>query len=267
MSLNGKHIRGVLLDITGVLIESSSVPGVCEAIPGSVEAVQRLISAGISVRFVTNETQRTRKSLVDKLHSYGFSMPTEDIFPPALAMASLAKKKNLKPFLLVHDNCLPDLADIEQGNVSNANSVILGDAVDEFSYSNMNKAFRILMKTGGDLYSLGKGKYYRDDGELTMDVGPFTAALEFATDKSAIVVGKPAKEFFQTALDDMGVSAEEAVMVGDDIVSDVGGAQNCGIQGVLVRTGKYRPCDENHPKVKPDQIVDKLADVVAIILS
>ncbi len=90
------------------------------------------------------------------------------------------------------------------------------------------------------LYSLGKGKYYREDGELTLDVGPFTTALEFATERPAKIVGKPSAEFFNAALADMEVEASEAVMVGDDVVSDVGGAQSCGIRGVLVRTGKFR---------------------------
>ena len=124
-----------------------------------------------------------------------------------------------------------------------------------------------MIKTGGDLYSLGKGKFYREDGELTLDVGPFTAALEYATEKDAKVVGKPAAEFFQTTLNDIGCKIEEAIMIGDDIVSDVGGAQRCGIQGVLVRTGKFRPSDENHPKVTPDKIVDNLKTFVDFILS
>jgi phospholysine phosphohistidine inorganic pyrophosphate phosphatase len=51
------------------------------------------------------------------------------------------------------------------------------------------------MSTQGDLYCLGKGKFYREDGELTLDVGPFAAALEFATDRKAIVVGKPGDNF------------------------------------------------------------------------
>jgi len=56
-------------------------------------------------------------------------------------------------------------------------------------------------------------------------------------------------------------------MIGDDIVSDVGGAQNCGIQGILVRTGKYRLSDENHPKVTPNRIVDNLSQFVNLLLS
>ena len=56
-------------------------------------------------------------------------------------------------------------------------------------------------------------------------------------------------------------------MVGDDIVSDVGGGQAAGIRGVQVRTGKFRPTDENHPIVKPDLIVDNLKGLVDILLS
>ena len=79
--------------------------------------------------------------------------------------------------------------------------------------------------------------------------------------------GKPSADFFLAALADMGVRAEDAVMVGDDIASDVGGAQRCGMMaGILVRTGKYRESDEKHPHVKPDKIVDNLAAAVEVIL-
>ena len=180
-------------------------------------------------------------------------------------MASIIKAKHLNPYFLVHPNCMSDL--MSKSSQDAPNCVVIGDAVDGFSYQNMNKAFQLIMKTGCDFYALGKGKYYQDEGELCLDVGTFAAALEFATEKSAIVVGKPSKDFFHAALNDMGVDTDHAVMVGDDIVSDVGGAQNCGIKGVLVRTGKYRASNENHPKVTPDKIVDNLAAIVDEILS
>eukprot|EP00095_Tigriopus_kingsejongensis_P004449 maker-scaffold168_size293125-snap-gene-0.19 protein:Tk04449 transcript:maker-scaffold168_size293125-snap-gene-0.19-mRNA-1 annotation:"phospholysine phosphohistidine inorganic pyrophosphate phosphatase" len=264
MTLAGKAIKGVLLDITGVLAESS-VEGDGTAIPGSVEAVKKLKDHGIPVRFVTNETQRTRRSLMDKLHRLGFSMDEKDIFPPALAMSTIALEENLRPFLLVHENVLPDLAAIPVAE--SYDSVVLGDAVDEFSYQNLNKAFRVLMASKGPLYTLGQGRYYREDGELTLDVGAFAAALEFATNTKAIVCGKPSGEFFHTALKDMGVEPHEALMVGDDIVSDVGGAQRCGLAGVLVRTGKYQPSDEVHPTVQPDRIVNNLGEIVDLVVA
>ena len=80
-------------------------------------------------------------------------------------------------------------------------------------------------------------------------------------------MGKPSSEFFGTALADMNVDARDAIMVGDDIVSDVGGAQKCGMRGIQVRTGKYRPSDERHPQVTPDKIVDNLKAIVDVILS
>ena len=100
-----------------------------------------------------------------------------------------------------------------------------------------------------------------------MDVGPFTTALEFALGREATIVGKPSGDFFASALKDLGISATDAVMVGDDVASDVGGAQAAGIRGVLVRTGKFRASDENHPTVKPDAIVDNLAAFVDKILA
>ena len=69
------------------------------------------------------------------------------------------------------------------------------------------------MKTNGELFSLGKGKFYREDGDLTLDVGPFTAALEFATDRKSVVVGTPDAAFFKAAVVDMGVREDEVVMV------------------------------------------------------
>ena len=255
-------ILGVLLDITGVLVESTT--GGSKAIPGSIEAVKKLSAAGIPVRFVTNETQRTRASLVKMLHENGYSMPEADVSPPALAMAAIIKEKSLRPFTLVHPNLSTDLPAVATG--SEYNCVVIGDAVDEFSYKNLNEAFQIITDTGCPLYSLGKGKFYREDEKLMLDVGPFAALLEFATEKPAIIVGKPSQDFFLTALKDMNVEANSAVMIGDDIVSDCGGAQSCGLQGVLVRTGKFRQTDENHPKVKPDVIVDNLAMAVDMIL-
>ena len=262
MSLNGKDIKGVLLDITGVLVESTSTGSV--AIQGSIEAVKKLSAAGIPVRFVTNETQRTRDSLVGMLHENGYSMAANAIFPPALAMASIIKAKSLNPFMLVHPQVSSDLP--APKTISEYDSVVIGDAVDEFSYKNLNKAFQIITETSCPFYCLGKGKFYREDGKLMLDVGPFAALLEFATEKPAIIVGKPSQDFFCAALKDMDVEPSAAVMIGDDIVSDVGGAQQCGIQGVLVRTGKFRKTDENHPKVQPNMICDNLAEAVDMIL-
>lgn len=59
----------------------------------------------------------------------------------------------------------------------------------------------------------------------------------------------------------------QVVMIGDDLESDIGGAQKCGMRGVLVRTGKFRPSDENHSNIKPDAIVTNLYQGVELMLN
>eukprot|EP00914_Ancora_sagittata_P000517 GHVO01001327.1.p1 GENE.GHVO01001327.1~~GHVO01001327.1.p1 ORF type:complete len:135 (+),score=17.65 GHVO01001327.1:430-834(+) len=131
----------------------------------------------------------------------------------------------------------------------------------------MNAAFQSLMAMEKPvLISMGMGKFYSSKGKLVLDLGPFTKALEFACGIEAEIIGKPSNQFFMTALKDIGLTPEEAVMIGDDIVSDVGGAQSCGLKGVQVRTGKYRPKDENHPTVKPDGYADNLLQAVNLYL-
>jgi len=263
-TLKGAPVNGVLCDISGVLSESSS-EGDGVAIPGSVEAVNRLREAGVKIKFVTNESARTRLSLHAKLTRLGFSINVEDILTPAMAMMILIREQNLRPHLLVH----PDvLADFGLASTVDPNCVVIGDCAQHFTFDKLNEAFQVLVKSSSTpLFSLGKGKFYREDKDLQLDVGPFAAALEFASERKAVICGKPDPSFFKSGLSALDVPAEHALMVGDDIVSDVGGAQAAGIRGVQVRTGKFRPeRDEHHPTVTPDLIVDNLKSLVDILL-
>jgi phospholysine phosphohistidine inorganic pyrophosphate phosphatase len=96
---------------------------------------------------------------------------------------------------------------------------------------------------------------------LRLDAGPFVRALEYATGKQALVLGKPAPAFFRLAMDDLGLSPRRMAMVGDDIEVDVGGAQRAGMRGILVRTGKFQPGDLNG-SVTPDLVIDSIADLM-----
>ena len=90
-------------------------------------------------------------------------------------MAREIEKKSLNPYFLVHANCMDDLSQTRNTTAvaDDYNSVVLGDAVEGFSYQNINQAFQLIMKTGCPLYALGKGKYYQDCGELNLDVGRY----------------------------------------------------------------------------------------------
>ncbi|XP_068746937.1 phospholysine phosphohistidine inorganic pyrophosphate phosphatase-like isoform X1 [Montipora capricornis] len=257
-----KKIQGILLDITGVLYNSGEGSGY--AIQGSVEAVKKLKAAGYKVRFCTNEDQCTRQQLVNKLGHLGFSLSAHELFSPCPIGRKIIQERNLRPFLLIHPGGLPEFEELD---CHEPNCVVIGGAEEHFTYENMNRAFRVLINSENPvLLATGYGRYYKSGSNLTLDVGPYTKALEFACDVKAEILGKPAASFFLTALADINVFPEDAVMIGDDIVSDVGGAQACNIRGVQVRTGKFRLQVEHHPIIKPIGYVNDLAEAVDLIL-
>ena len=123
------------------------------------------------------------------------------------------------------------------------NAVVVGDAGEHFSYAGLNRAFRLL-QAGAPLLALGRNRYFKEADGLSLDAGPFVAALEYAAGVSAELLGKPAPALFAQALRALGCNPDQAVMIGDDVEADVNGALAAGLGGILVRTGKYRPGDE-----------------------
>ncbi|TGV64506.1 TIGR01458 family HAD-type hydrolase, partial [Mesorhizobium sp. M2D.F.Ca.ET.160.01.1.1] len=98
--------------------------------------------------------------------------------------------------------------------------------------------------------------------------GAFVTALEFASGRSPVVVGKPSPDFFLSALAGLNCPADDAVMVGDAAQSDVAGALRVGLgEALLVRTGKYRPGDETRFDPAPTALVDDLAAAAEWILN
>ncbi|XP_064370428.1 phospholysine phosphohistidine inorganic pyrophosphate phosphatase [Dromaius novaehollandiae] len=262
MAAWARAVRAVLLDVSGVLYDSGGDGGV--PIAGSAQAVRRIKASSLKLQFCTNETQATREKFVKKLQGLGFDISVDEVTAPAPAACRVLKERSLRPHLLVHDDVVPEFAEIDKAN---PNCVVIGDAADNFSYANLNEAFRVLIGLENPvLISLGRGRYYKETDGLKLDVGAYMKALEYACDIQAEVVGKPAKMFFESALAELGVQPQQAIMIGDDIVNDVGGAQQCGMRALQVRTGKYRPSDENHPQVKPDAYVNNLAEAVELLL-
>ena len=145
-----------------------------------------------------------------------------------------------------------------------AEAVIIGDLGEAFGYDVLNRAFREVMG-GAELIALQKNRYWMRADGLSLDAGPFVAAIEFATGREAYVVGKPARGFFQDVLADLGIAAERAAMVGDDIESDIGGALGAGLAAVLVRTGKYREDRVRDSGIEPTATIDSIADLPALL--
>ena len=111
---------------------------------------------------------------------------------------------------------------------------------------------------GADLIALSKNRYWqRAGGELSLDAGPFVAALEYASGKSALVVGKPEPAFFELALENLRLHSGEVAVVGHDPELDVGGAQAAGLRAILVETGRYKKGTQS--PFRPDLVLESVA--------
>uniref|UniRef100_A0A023F9B8 Phospholysine phosphohistidine inorganic pyrophosphate phosphatase n=1 Tax=Triatoma infestans TaxID=30076 RepID=A0A023F9B8_TRIIF len=251
-------IKALLLDISGVL-KDGDIP-----VQGSLEAVRTLQSMGFPFRLITNETLKPKSTIRNTLQMLGYEVNEQDMQCPVPFLKEILIKENLRPHLLLHPRMF---AEFEGIDLSNPNCVVMGDAEEYFHYDSLNECFRKLIAMKNPiLFSLGINKYYLDDDGLSMDVGAYCKGIEYATGVKARIVGKPSKEYFLRAVNKLGFKPEEVVMIGDDIEYDVGGAQECGLRGVLVKTGKFRPSDELHPKIKPDAIVENLQQFVEMYI-
>jgi HAD superfamily hydrolase (TIGR01458 family) len=252
------EVTAVLIDLDGVLYVED------EAIPGAVAAVERLREAGLALRFVTNTTAHARAQTLAKLARLGFSAADDELMTPAaLALKYCRRRGHRRAALVMNDEVKRDFAGLEETS-DDADAVIVGDLGSAFGYNVLNSAFRRVMD-GAELIALQKNRYWlRADG-LSLDVGPFVAALEYATGQEAYVVGKPARGFFEQVLRDMSVDARSAAMVGDDIESDIGGALNAGLSAILVRTGKFRAEALQASAIAPTAVVDSIADVPRLL--
>jgi len=250
--------KGILLDLGGVVYLGD------QPLPGAVEAIARLRAAGLAVRFLTNTTRKSHRRLLEKLRGMGLEVRDDELFTPALAARGLIEEQGLAPHLLVHPQVEEDFANLPEGN---REALVVGDAAEGFTYEALNRAFRVLTRDA-EFIALANNRSFRDvDGGLTLDAGPFVAALAFASRREPIVLGKPSPDFFHAALASMGCRPEEAAMVGDDVENDVGGAMTAGLTGILVRTGKYQPGAEGEIDPPPSHVADDLAGAVDWLLS
>ncbi len=252
-------MRGILFDLDGVLYNSEAPIG------GAAEAVAWVQEKGIPHLFVTNTTSRGRAVLVEKLERFGIRADPSRILTPCIAAAEWIKKRNDgKTALFVAPRARVEFEQVKrlpEEAENGARYIVIGDLGDAWNFHTLNRAFRLLHSNPeAILIALGMTRFWHADDGIRLDVAPFVAALERATGRKAMVLGKPAESFFRAAVDNLGLSASEIVMIGDDIETDIAGAQRAGLRAVLVRTGKFRESDLEGA-IKPDAVLTSIADL------
>lgn len=255
-----RPVDALLLDLDGTLYVGDT------PLPGAVDAVGVLAARGIPRRYLTNTTRYSRRTLAERLRSMGFPIAVEEIFNAATAAKRWLREREMtRVSLYVPDAALEDFAELEIVS-ERPDAVVIGDLAGGWTFERLNGAFRQILD-GAALVALQKNRYWKTPDGLTMDAGPFVAALEYATGRAAVVTGKPSPAFFQLAADSLGIPPARITVVGDDVETDVAGARAAGMRGVLVRTGKFREAALAESGIAPDRITDSLGTLVEELLA
>lgn len=249
-----KTPKAFLCDIGGVLYVGD------RPIEGAIDAVKRIKAHG-PVRFLTNTTQKTGAQVVGKLRQMGFAIEPSEVITALDVTRMLLEREKSGAFYLLTPDAAAFFDDLPEAP---CRFVVVGDAQANFTYANLNRAFRLLQQ-GAQLLAAANNRYFQDDdGELSMDAGGFVAALEYASGQDAQIIGKPSRAFYHLACAAMGVEPEETAMIGDDIESDIRGAQKAGLQAILVETGKFTPRDLEGT-ISPDAILQSIAGIKTLL--
>ncbi|MCA1806129.1 MAG: TIGR01458 family HAD-type hydrolase, partial [Xanthomonadaceae bacterium] len=207
-----ESVEALLLDLSGVLYVGE------EAVPGAREAVEKARGAGLPLRLITNTTRQPRTQILDRLRTLGFNFPDEALTTAPSAIRAVLERRGRTAQFFVH----PDLRSEFEGcdsNAGHADVVVLGDMGEHFSFDVLNEAFRALMD-GAELWVMGMNRYFRESGGLSLDLGPFVRALEYAAEVEAKNFGKPDKRIFHAAIESLELPPERVLMVGDDYGGD-----------------------------------------------
>ena len=247
-------IKGFLFDLDGVIYIGDKL------IDGAKETITYLKEQNYPIRFLTNTTTCSFDSLYKKLEKLELPIEKEELFsPPKIAEHYLSKLENPSVCLILEEETKEQFKNFEIDN-DNPDYIVIGHYSDRWDYNLMQNLFDMVMR-GSKILALHKGRYWQTERGLTLDIGAFVAGLEHATSSKAIEVGKPSSTFFNIALQDMNMSATDVIMIGDDIINDIKGAQDVGMHTALVKTGKYREEIVLNSGIKPSLIIDSIADI------
>lgn len=254
MSVNGspRRVDGCLIDLDGTVILDD------KAIPGAVEAIAALRREGLPFRFATNITRVSRATLADRLTAQGLPVHHDEILSaPSVAARWLQNQGAQRVQLLLQSTTLKEFERFETVDEA-PEYVLVGDLGPEWTFAALNQAFRNVL-SGAHLVAVHRNPYWWVEGKPNLDAGAFVASLEYATGKTATLIGKPSPGFFEVAAHELGLPPDRIAMIGDDPEADVLGSKAAGMKPVALRTGKYRPAHEERLQEAAAVVLDSIA--------
>jgi len=255
-------IKGILSDIDGTLYFKGA------PVPGAVEAVEMLREKGLKLLFFTNTDSKTPKNVYKSLIEYGFKLKVDDIFTPIIALKEFfTDKHDAKLYLVTTEEVKEEFHEFHHVRGKEIpDYVIVGDFRDNWDVNRLNEAFRHVIKYKAILLGTQGNSYYLDvNGEPVIDTGSFVHMIANAAHVKPKIFGKPSKEYFLQALKKLNLPSEDVIVVGDDIETDILGAQNANLRGILVKTGKGQFFKPSKGNIIPYTVIDSFCSLTELL--
>ncbi|MFO1021045.1 MAG: TIGR01457 family HAD-type hydrolase [Planctomycetales bacterium] len=249
--------RGFLIDMDGVLYRGS------EMIQGADEFIGRLRENEIPFLFLTNNSQRTRRDVVTKLQRMGIDVEEEHVFTCAMATARfLADQKPEGTAFVIGEGGLHQA--LHQNGYSivdyDPDYVVIGEGR-TLTFEMMETAVR-MVHGGAKLIATNLDPSCPTQQGIRPGCGALVAMVEAATGRKAFSVGKPSPIMMRTARKELGLTADETIMIGDTMETDILGGLQMGYRTILVLSGGTALSDLDNYSYRPDRIVDSIRDLI-----
>lgn len=247
---------GYLIDMDGVIYRGS------ELIPGADRFIQELRAAQVPFLFLTNNSQRTRRDVATKLQRLGMDVEEEHVFTCAMATARFlaAQKPKGTAFVIGEGGLLTALHSNGYAIVDkDPDYVVVGEG--RIVNFEMVEAGLRMVLNGAKLVATNLDPNCPTSDGLRPGCGAVVAMLESASGVKAFSVGKPSPVMLRGARKELGLSADQTIVIGDTMETDILGGVQMGCRTILVLSGGTRREDLARFAYRPDLCVDSIAAI------
>lgn len=247
---------GYLIDMDGVIYRGGQL------IPGADHFINELRKSNVPFRFLTNNSQRTRRDVATRLQRLGIDVEEEHVYTCAMATARFLAQQTPRgtAYVIGEGGLLTALHENGYSIVDrDPDYVVVGEGR-TISFEMVEAALEMILK-GAKLVATNLDPNCPTVSGLRPGCGATVAMLETASGVKAFSVGKPSAYMLRGARKELGLTTDQTVVIGDTMETDILGGVQLGFKTILVLSGGTNREDLDHYAYQPDRIVESIADL------